>query len=103
MRELTLVAYALAFSGGMCAVFLLTPLSMRLARAFGIVDRPASHKFHAQPTPFLGGLAIAAVWLVGVLVPGSIRAQTLLILGVALSMGFIGLLDDWRVLPPALG
>jgi UDP-GlcNAc:undecaprenyl-phosphate GlcNAc-1-phosphate transferase len=100
MQELTLVSYALAFSGGMCAVLLLTPLTMRLARALGIVDRPAPHKFHAQPTPYLGGLAVAAVWLAGVIVPGSIRAQTLLILGAALLMGVIGLLDDWRILAP---
>jgi UDP-GlcNAc:undecaprenyl-phosphate/decaprenyl-phosphate GlcNAc-1-phosphate transferase len=102
MRELTLVSYALAFSGGTVAVLLLTPLAMRLARALGIVDRPASHKFHAQPTPYLGGLAVAGAWFVGVLAPGSIRGQTVLILSAALLMGLIGLLDDWRILTPGV-
>ena len=101
MSDISLLTYALVFLGGMCAVLVLTPLAMRVARSLGIVDRPAPHKFHSQPTPYLGGLALAVVWLTGVLAPGSIRAQTVLILIAASLVAVVGMLDDWRVLSPA--
>jgi UDP-GlcNAc:undecaprenyl-phosphate GlcNAc-1-phosphate transferase len=47
---------------------LLTPLTMRLARALGMIDEPRERGLSERPTPLLGGLAIFA----GALVAGLI-------------------------------
>jgi len=42
----------------------LTPLVIRLAFRWGVLDDPAHRKTHPKPTPLLGGLAVAAAtWL----------------------------------------
>ena len=46
----------------------LTPLTMRLARAVGAIDEPRERGLSERPTPLLGGLAIFA----GALVAGLI-------------------------------
>ena len=38
--------------------YLLTPLAIRLAHAWGAVDLPAARKIHTQPMPRLGGIAV---------------------------------------------
>jgi UDP-GlcNAc:undecaprenyl-phosphate/decaprenyl-phosphate GlcNAc-1-phosphate transferase len=92
------ILYVLVFVGTLATSLALTPLAMRLANRWGIMDRPSPGKFHTVPTPYLGGLAVAAGLLVLFLVPGSVRTQTLVILGSALLVGSVGLLDDWRPL-----
>jgi UDP-GlcNAc:undecaprenyl-phosphate GlcNAc-1-phosphate transferase len=90
----------LAFCLSFLLVLVLTPIARNLALRVGFVDRPASHKFHSEPTPYLGGLAVAVVVL------GSIVVQLLANhslhlriaafgIGAAI-VGTIGLLDDWR-------
>jgi UDP-GlcNAc:undecaprenyl-phosphate GlcNAc-1-phosphate transferase len=75
---------------------------MRLALRVGLVDRPAPHKFHARPTPYLGGLAIL-VSVMGAIVGAmalnpSIRSQYMAIGLGATAMAAVGLLDDWLTL-----
>ena len=48
------VAFALAA--------LLVPLSVRLARRFGVLDDPGPRKVHARPTPRIGGIAVWAAF-----------------------------------------
>ncbi|MCC6739657.1 MAG: undecaprenyl/decaprenyl-phosphate alpha-N-acetylglucosaminyl 1-phosphate transferase [Planctomycetia bacterium] len=51
---------ALYFAGiTAVASALLTPLCMRLARRWGVVDTPSDRSLHARPVPLLGGLAIS--------------------------------------------
>lgn len=55
----------------------LVPRAMALAQRTGLVDHPGGRKTHAQPTPLLGGLAMAVpVLLAGVLLapaaPGAV-------------------------------
>ncbi|MSU36126.1 MAG: undecaprenyl/decaprenyl-phosphate alpha-N-acetylglucosaminyl 1-phosphate transferase [Pedosphaera sp.] len=38
--------------------YLLTPLAIRLAYAWGAVDLPSARKIHTQPMPRLGGIAV---------------------------------------------
>lgn len=38
--------------------YLLTPLAIRLAHAWGAVDLPSARKIHTQPMPRLGGVAV---------------------------------------------
>lgn len=57
--------YALAFSTALGLALYVTPLTIRLARSFGIVDAPdGGLKRHAQPTPYLGGLAVASAFVI---------------------------------------
>lgn len=86
-----------------------TPIARRFALTRGIVDRPDEYlKPHGRPTPYLGGVAIFAGWIAGILL-GMLRfgftAMSPLLTGVALA-GFatmlIGLFDDLRVMSPTV-
>jgi UDP-GlcNAc:undecaprenyl-phosphate GlcNAc-1-phosphate transferase len=81
---------------------LLTPLTMRFARAVGAVDQPRERGLSDRPTPLLGGLAIFA----GTLVAGLVwLPDEQLWHGVLLGAAFItlvGALDDRFDLPPAV-
>jgi len=85
---------------------LLTPLTMRLARAVGAVDEPRERGLSDRPTPLLGGIAIFAGALVAGLVwlPAGYGKQQQLWHGVLLAAALItlvGALDDRFDLPPA--
>lgn len=96
----TLVAAALiafAVSG------IATPIVARLARRFGLLDRPLGYKAHALPTPLLGGLGIAVATLSGatLVMPATASVAGLLALSLgALIIILAGLLDDLRGLLP---
>jgi UDP-GlcNAc:undecaprenyl-phosphate/decaprenyl-phosphate GlcNAc-1-phosphate transferase len=81
---------------------LLTPLTMRLARAVGAIDHPRERGLSDRPTPLLGGLAIFA----GTLVAGLLWLPDERIWhGVLIAAAFItlvGALDDRFELPPAV-
>jgi UDP-GlcNAc:undecaprenyl-phosphate GlcNAc-1-phosphate transferase len=91
------------------ASFLVTPFTARLARRFGILDRPEQglHKTHAQATPYLGGVAIFLGMLVGaplLLLAGQNRAVALVgdyapVIGIAVALALVGLADDVWSLP----
>ncbi len=49
-----------------------TPLMARIAKALNVVDRPIGRKVHKRPTPYLGGLAMLAGWLVAVVLAGTV-------------------------------
>ena len=77
-----------------------TPFAARLAVRAGMVDHPRGGRFHATPTPYLGGLAVAlGLILVGVISAGA-QAQLLTILACGLVLCATGLLDDWRTVHP---
>ena len=52
--------YLLAFAVPLVVVLVVTPVAGRLARRLGILDHPSEQKFHHDPTPYLGGAAVAA-------------------------------------------
>lgn len=93
------------FVSAMAGAAALAPLAIRLARHLGLIDRPASHKFHRHPTPYLGGLAIAGSVL-AIVVAGSfserVRVETVAIVLGAAAVSAIGLIDDWRTVRPLL-
>ena len=57
---------------------LLTPLTMRFARAVGAIDEPRERGLSESPTPLLGGLAIFAGTFVAALIwlPARLRLRT---------------------------
>jgi UDP-GlcNAc:undecaprenyl-phosphate GlcNAc-1-phosphate transferase len=109
MTSPTLFHDGIVFASAFGATALLTPLARRAAIRFGVVDRPAPHKFHQRATPYLGGLsvAVAVLILIGAEVTGNptVRTQILAIGLGGLAVSGVGLIDDWRVLSalPRLG
>ena len=98
-----------AFLAAAVLTALLTPLTMRFARAIGAIDEPRERGLSESPTPLLGGLAIFA----GVLLAGLIwlpagyatEHQPQLWHGVLIAAAVItlvGALDDRFDLHPAL-
>src|SRR6188474_2635967 len=84
----------LAFLLAGIVALLFVPLTDRLARRVGAIDRPTLRSMHEAPTPSLGGLAILA----GVLAAGLVflpwDAETRAILCGALLIAAVGFLDD---------
>jgi UDP-GlcNAc:undecaprenyl-phosphate GlcNAc-1-phosphate transferase len=86
---------------------LLTPLTMRIARAVGAIDEPRERGLSDRATPLLGGLAIFAGVLAAGLIwlPAGYRHDHHLWQGVLLGAGVIalvGALDDRFELPPVV-
>ncbi|MGH9179902.1 MAG: MraY family glycosyltransferase, partial [Acidimicrobiales bacterium] len=79
----------------------LVPVARRGALHFGVTDRPARGKVHKVPTPYLGGLAVAAA-VAGAAVVGGWRGQAMAILGAALLVACVGLADDVRTARPSV-
>ena len=80
-----------------------TPLSVRLARRVGAIDKPKERGLHEAPIPRLGGLAI----LLGALTAGVLfldlgDGETQGILIGAVVAAAVGAADDLFDLPPAL-
>jgi UDP-GlcNAc:undecaprenyl-phosphate GlcNAc-1-phosphate transferase len=95
--------YALLVAAAVTA--LLTPVTMRIARAVGAIDRPRERGLSERPTPLLGGLAIFAGALVAGLIflPAGYYTARHLWQGVFLAAAlitFVGALDDRFDLPP---
>jgi UDP-GlcNAc:undecaprenyl-phosphate GlcNAc-1-phosphate transferase len=76
----------------------LVPAARALARRFGLVDHPGSElKIHSEPTPVLGGVAVLASTLGGLVLTGHgvpLTAAAAAAFGCA-----VGLVDDHRPLP----
>lgn len=76
-----------------------TPLAIAIARRTDFYDRPREYRKHAAPTPFLGGLAVIAGFLVAAVAVGGVSGKHVL-LGCALGMWLLGTLDDRFAVPP---
>ncbi|WP_214412882.1 glycosyltransferase family 4 protein [Sphaerisporangium fuscum] len=73
----------------------------RLARRWGLVDRPGGHKAHARAVPYLGGIAI----MLGTVVPAiawfGLRDHTITVIVCgAVAVSLLGLIDDVAPLSP---
>ena len=108
MRNPTELDALYAFLVAAAVTALLTPLTMRFARAVGAIDEPRERGLSERPTPLLGGLAIFAgrARRRADLAAGGLRAkQHQLWHGVLLAAALItlvGALDDRFDLPPAV-
>jgi UDP-GlcNAc:undecaprenyl-phosphate GlcNAc-1-phosphate transferase len=79
---------------------LTTPLVRELARGIGLVDKPAGYKVQPVPIPYLGGVAIAAGTLAGMLVVGGPWPPLGALALIAVGLCVVGLVDDHRLLAP---
>lgn len=76
--------------------FCLTPIFSRIAQRFGILDFPDARKVHSTATPLLGGGAVITAFIISLIVNGIYSVAVLSILGTALVLFIIGLVDDIR-------
>jgi UDP-GlcNAc:undecaprenyl-phosphate GlcNAc-1-phosphate transferase len=95
-----------AFLAAAAVTALLTPVTMRIARAVGAIDQPRERGLSERPTPLLGGLAIFGGALVASLIwlPAGYYNEHELWHGVLIAAAVItvvGALDDRFDLPPA--
>lgn len=96
---LVVAPLAFAFSA------LLTPLIGRVARAAGSIDHPSARKQHREPTPLLGGLALALAMPAALLAARHVFGSAValprsgVLAGGALSL-ILGLFDDHRPMGP---
>src|SRR6267154_2496319 len=91
-----MAAGLLAFLIALLASLFLTAPVRALALRVGMVDLPGPRKVHLQPIPLLGGLAMYAGVVLGVLLlfNGPARAQIEGILAGATLIAAVGILDD---------
>src|ERR1700758_5034951 len=91
-----MAAGLLAFLIALLASLVLTVPVRALALRVGMVDLPGPRKVHVQPIPLLGGLAMYAGVVLGVLLlfNGPARAQIEGILAGATLIAAVGILDD---------
>jgi UDP-GlcNAc:undecaprenyl-phosphate GlcNAc-1-phosphate transferase len=88
-----------------CALAL-TPVVTRWAVRHGWVDRPNRDRWHSQPTARLGGIAIYAAWLIGMLAtaawagPAGLGQQGWALIGATAIVFGLGLWDDMRTILP---
>ena len=84
----------------------LTPLALRLALRWEILDRPSEIKAQVSPVPYLGGAAIAVAFALVIGVAAAIRppvsgvGDLWILLGMAVGLCLVGLADDVRGLGP---
>ena len=106
MTGLAWWGYAAVFATTTAVAVILTPLALRLALRWQILDRPSEIKAQESPVPYLGGAAIVVAFALVIGVAAVIRppvsglADLWIILGMAVGLSLIGLADDIRGLGP---
>jgi UDP-GlcNAc:undecaprenyl-phosphate GlcNAc-1-phosphate transferase len=95
-----MIALATYFGLALAASLMLTPVCRSVARSLGYVARPKEDRWHQQPTPLMGGLAIAIpVILFGATIRPIGELWQLLACGAIIAA--VGLLDDVMSLKPS--
>lgn len=92
----------LIFGAALTVALGFTPVARRLAFRANMVDRPGGRKFHASPTPLLGGVAIFAAVIVALIAFGDhfyVGEVAAIIIGATL-ISTLGFWDDRVSLPP---
>ena len=87
--------------GAFVATLLVVPLAQRVALAHDVTAEPRHDRIGSSPTPYLGGVAIVLVAAAASPFVRDWRGEAGVIVGCALFLGCVGLLDDLRSLPPA--
>lgn len=89
-----------SFGAAALASAALTPVAIRVARRTDFLDRPREYRQHARPTPFLGGAAVLAAFLIAGLLVAGASGRLLVPLGCAVCLWLLGTVDDRLAVPP---
>ena len=98
--------YVLILSGTTAVCVGLTPFLIAYATRANLLDLPGGHKSHERAIPYLGGVAIVVAFVAATVAmsiiqpPHSGRTELLVILGIALALSAMGLIDDLKELSP---
>ncbi len=92
----------LAFALALGAAFAATPIAIAVAERTGFHDKPVGYKGHRTPTPYLGGAAVVAAFLLAGLIAGGELARLSPIVVCAFGMWCLGTLDDRIALSPSV-
>jgi UDP-GlcNAc:undecaprenyl-phosphate GlcNAc-1-phosphate transferase len=90
--------YALVIAA--VAALALTPLAMRIAWRFDVVDEPDGRRIHARPIPLLGGVAMLLAILLAVAPNLDVDRRYAAILLGAVLICLVGVVDDRFGIPP---
>lgn len=102
-----MTTYLLAFAVALASALIVTPVARKVAIRFEVLDSPSDRKIHADPVPYLGGVAIVfafAVAMVGGAVLKNVLTESSFleiaaIIGGGVLLSLMGLWDDLRVVP----
>jgi UDP-GlcNAc:undecaprenyl-phosphate/decaprenyl-phosphate GlcNAc-1-phosphate transferase len=89
--EFRLVA---AFGIALVVTAAAVPVAIRVAWRSGFLDRPVGYKKHAEPTPYLGGVAVAAGLLAGAVAFGDGLGEYAMLIACAGLLLAVGVIDD---------
>lgn len=88
---------------GAAVALVATPLSIKIANKYDIIDRPRSdRRIHDRPIPRFGGLGIVAGVLVAMILPASEFSQIKVAMLGGILMYILGALDDIYDLKPIM-
>jgi len=90
------VGFVLAASAALAA----TPLAIAVATRTGFQDKPVGYKGHKAPTPYLGGAAVVAAFLIGGATIGGDLSRLSPIVIIAFGFWCLGTVDDKVNLSP---
>jgi UDP-GlcNAc:undecaprenyl-phosphate GlcNAc-1-phosphate transferase len=96
------VRLSIGFALAAALVYVLTPRAIAIANRLEFHDKPAGYKGHAAPTPYLGGAAVMAGFVVALAVVAGHWDKTGALLGGAALLWLVGTIDDRRPLPAEL-
>ena len=87
--------------GAFVATLVVIPLAQRVAILNNVTSMPRADRLHDRPTPYLGGVPIVLVAAAASPFIGEWQLEAAVIVGAALLLGIVGLLDDIHNLQPA--
>lgn len=92
--------YWISFFIALISSLALVPIIRIVARRINMVAQPRDDRWHSQPTPYLGGVAIYLAFLISVLISDGLEYTTRwLLIGSALAF-ILGLIDDFVHIAP---
>lgn len=83
--------------------FVTAPLSIRIAKKLGVIDRPKdARRVHKKPIPRFGGMSIFLGSMLAMLIPAGMNEKIVVAMGGGFLMYLLGIADDIKNLKPAV-
>lgn len=93
----------LAFLISVTISFATAPLSIKIAQAMGIIDRPKdARRVHKNPTPRFGGMSIFLGSMVALTIPAAMNNKIMVAMLGGLLMYLLGVIDDMYDIKPVV-
>ncbi len=101
--------FAAVFGVALVVALIGAPVAAAVGRRLGLVDKPDPRRWHQGSIPRTGGIALFVAFMIAAVlaqwlpVPRLDPKELTRFLGIVLGMSFlfvVGLVDDWRELPP---